>query len=465
MKRIKILLAVLSLTVNSCTGDGVIRSSLSSSSEAQEDIADPTGYCPRNFVRVPANPPFAAHDFCLSKYEMKIRGNDNGDQPYDANFVAESRSGGTPWVGVTQAEAQAECRALGAGYDLMSNTQWQAVARNIEQVAWNWSGAAVGSAGGLSRSIGMTAGTAAARDAQACAGTGQACDLSTWNSHRRVQRLSNGQYVWDLAGNVAEILRGDWFTDPVFAPQDTALSQFSGARMKMSFGPQGNYAALNAEPFGGLGDGLGAASNGLLVRGGAWGSGNPGAYNAGLFSVNTNVSFVTPNNSVGFRCIRHPTNAPEGRIFTAENIPEVPVAADFQGLELGVQFQADVNGKIHGVRFYRGATQPGGYTVSLWTAGGILIDSAAGPEGTLPDWQEVRFATPVSINANTTYVASYFATGGEYAYTFSALTTEFKGPYGVKSLAGGGVFNVGAGFPNSVFGTPSYYVDVIFVAD
>lgn len=36
------------------------------------------------------------------------------------------------------------CQALGAGFDLMTNAQWQTIARNIENVASNWSGGTPG---------------------------------------------------------------------------------------------------------------------------------------------------------------------------------------------------------------------------------------------------------------------------------------------------------------------------------
>ena len=40
-----------------------------------------------------------------------------------------------------------QCSSLGAGYALISNAQWQTIAQNIENVATNWSGGAVGTGG------------------------------------------------------------------------------------------------------------------------------------------------------------------------------------------------------------------------------------------------------------------------------------------------------------------------------
>ena len=47
-----------------------------------------------------------------------------------------------------------------------------------------------------------------ADDTQSCSGTGQACSNTVWNSQRRPHTLSNGEVIWDFAGNVWEFT--DW---------------------------------------------------------------------------------------------------------------------------------------------------------------------------------------------------------------------------------------------------------------
>ena len=104
------------------------------------------------------------------------------------------------------------CTALEAGYSLITNAQWQSIAQNLEMVGFNWNNGTVGDAGGMS--TGHTdnsppnASASSSDDNDSCAGTVQSCDLMTWNSQRRVFRLSNGSYIWDFGGNVWE-----WMAD------------------------------------------------------------------------------------------------------------------------------------------------------------------------------------------------------------------------------------------------------------
>lgn len=93
--------------------------------------------CPRNFVMV------SGSHFCVAKYEMKREGLDN----------AVAAAEGSPWVNLTREKAIHLCKKMGAGFDLISNNQWQALAQEIEQTPENWrDGPAVGS-GAIQRDI------------------------------------------------------------------------------------------------------------------------------------------------------------------------------------------------------------------------------------------------------------------------------------------------------------------------
>ena len=85
-------------------------------------------------------------------------------------------------------------------------------------------------------------------------------------------------------------------------------------------------------------------------------------------------------------------------------------------------------------------------------------------------WQQASFATPIAINANTTYVASYFAPVGRYSVNenyFSSATT--RGP--LTALQNGtdganGVYRYGAsGFPTSSYASSNYWVDVMLTTN
>jgi hypothetical protein len=149
--------------------------------------------------------------------------------------------------------------------------------------------------------------------------------------------------------------------------------------------------------------------------------------------------------------------------------PAVLSANDFSGQELGVKFTADTAGYITGIQFYKGSGNTGTHVGHLWTATGTLLGSATFTGETATGWQQVNFATPIAIQANTTYVASYYAPSGGYAYD-SAYFASSGVDAGVLHLLsnaaanGNGVFAGGAlgVFPNSSYNATNYWIDVVF---
>ena len=81
-------------------------------------------------------------------------------------------------------------------------------------------------------------------------------------------------------------------------------------------------------------------------------------------------------------------------------------------VELGVKFRSDVAGSITGIRFYKATANTGTHLGHLWSSTGTLLASATFTGESASGWQQVNFATPVAITANTVYVASYHATVG-----------------------------------------------------
>ena len=59
---------------------------------------------------------------------------------------------------------------------------------------------------------------------------------------------------------------------------------------------------------------------------------------------------------------------------------------------------------------------------------GTLLASATFSGETASGWQEVQFATPVAITANTTYVASYYTPSGFYSVTRPYFTSQVSSP-------------------------------------
>src|SRR5262249_20184581 len=148
--------------------------------------------------------------------------------------------------------------------------------------------------------------------------------------------------------------------------------------------------------------------------------------------------------------------------------PAVADAQDSGAVELGVKFTSDVAGTITGIRFYKGPTNTGTHVGSLWTSTGTLLGQATFTGETASGWQQVNFATPVSITANTAYVASYHTNVGQYSTTASYFTSTgvntppLHAPASGSVPGGNGVYTYSATstFPNGTFNDTNYWVDV-----
>jgi Domain of unknown function (DUF4082)/Bacterial Ig-like domain/Bacterial Ig domain len=153
-------------------------------------------------------------------------------------------------------------------------------------------------------------------------------------------------------------------------------------------------------------------------------------------------------------------------LFQATAAPAVPLVAD-NPVEVGVKFQTDTAGWVNGIRFYKGAGNSGTHIGDLWSSSGQLLASATFTGETASGWQQVLFATPVQLTANTTYIASYHTTGG-FGYTSGGLGTEIDaGPlHAPSSVASGGngvyAYSANPTFPNQTYNANNYYVDVTF---
>ena len=137
-------------------------------------------------------------------------------------------------------------------------------------------------------------------------------------------------------------------------------------------------------------------------------------------------------------------------------------------VNVGLKFRSDINGFITGMRFYKGVENNGAHTASLYTSAGTLLAQATFSGETASGWQQVNFPSPVSIGANTTYVASLFTTSG-FAYDYGYFTGKGVDNAPLRALASGvdggnGVYTYGSSpeFPWKTYGDANYWVDVTF---
>jgi hypothetical protein len=218
----------------------------------------PQKSCPAGFVLVPGNKLYDTQNFCVMKYDAKCTDVSNpnlGLAPKSGNVCSGlsvtggyagvyknngqscactgsndkeivSTKSGFPITYIamsdnTQNNAKDYCQSR--GWHLITNNEWMTIARNVEQVSANWCdkngtncGFAPGTKGKIlanghndalnetSASAGGIGALIAGNDSEPCFGTttdgSNACGGK--NSQKRTLNLSNGNIIWDFAGNV-----------------------------------------------------------------------------------------------------------------------------------------------------------------------------------------------------------------------------------------------------------------------
>ena len=154
-------------------------------------------------------------------------------------------------------------------------------------------------------------------------------------------------------------------------------------------------------------------------------------------------------------------------IWPASAVPGTVNAGDGGSVELGVKFRTTVAGSITAVRFYKSPANTGTHVGNLWTASGTRLATGTFTGETASGWQQLNFATPVTVKANTTYVASYFAPNGGYSFD-NNLANNGAGLAPLTALqsgvdGGNGVYRYTStsAFPSSQSSGSNYWVDVV----
>jgi hypothetical protein len=136
-------------------------------------------------------------------------------------------------------------------------------------------------------------------------------------------------------------------------------------------------------------------------------------------------------------------------------------------VELGVRFYSDVAATVTGIRFYKSALNTGTHIGHLWTDAGTLLGTVTFNGETTSGWQTASFDTPITIAANTVYLADYFNPNGHYAGDVNAFTTQFDNAplHAVASGTGGNgryvYTDIPPAFPTATYNAGNYWVDVI----
>lgn len=278
--------------------------------------------CPAGFIPVPGSATYSTNNFCVMKFEAKIQGNDIGEQTYSSSFVPESRVSGTPWVKISQTSAIAEASTVCTGCHLITDAEWLTIAQNVLRVESNWSGGSVGNgyiySGHNDSRDGASGGgadpLAASTDEDGYFGTGNVAP----SNQRRTLTLSNGEVIWDLAGNVWEWTNGTAAPQPTIVmpckANTTSYGWFDWTEVNNSpnIVPDSSptFTGISGASSWGSDQGVGRiycktneTSVRAIARGGAWYSNWTGPY-AGVLQMFMGEGTSVGYNNEGFRVTR-----------------------------------------------------------------------------------------------------------------------------------------------------------------
>lgn len=256
--------------------------------------------CPDGFIPVPGSSTYGTSDFCVMKYEAKRVG---------TSTTPISTAAGIPWAGVTQLAAIANSPNVEGctGCHLITEAEWMTLAQNVLNVSSNWSTGVVGSGYIYSGHNDNNPGSALAASPDDDIGyfeTGQ-----TTGNQRRTLTLSNGEVIWDIAGNA-----WDWTSGTVISPARQPGIDGAGATFReWTTITNANTLTIDPSPIstGILGADLWTSANGIgkvygdsdvtvlrgTIRGAHWGYG----ISAGVLSVDYYYAPSASNTATGFR--------------------------------------------------------------------------------------------------------------------------------------------------------------------
>lgn len=154
--------------------------------------------CPAGFIEVPGSVTYGTEWFCVMKFEAQ----DNGG-------VAVSEAGRQPWGVINLANSATKSEeACASGCHLIKESEWMTIAQNVMLVPSNWTGGSVGSGTmyiGNSDSVSSRL-AAGSDDSDGYFLTGNSPSSSP--EQRRTLTLTNGEVIWDMAGNSYEWTEG-----------------------------------------------------------------------------------------------------------------------------------------------------------------------------------------------------------------------------------------------------------------
>ena len=158
-----------------------------------------------------------------------------------------------------------------------------------------------------------------------------------------------------------------------------------------------------------------------------------------------------------------PATARADTVFDPADAPGGDALADSQ-IEVGMKFSSSQDGYITALRFYKQPSNTGTHIGHLWSSTGQMLAEVTFANETATGWQEQALPNPVAITKDTTYITSYFAASGHFAFS----PGYFSNPVGTGALTApasvNGVYKyaVSPSFPTDTFNSTNYWVDARF---
>lgn len=286
-----------------------------------------TKTCPYGFIVIPGSSTYGTSDFCVMKYEAKADDNDDGigdtnrntgyntwpanTYPISATRKLVSTPQGYPVAYISQTTATTAASSYtngcATGCHLITEAEWMTIAQNVLSNPVNWSGGAVGSGyiySGHNDNAPATAIEAGPNDNDGYINTGN----TTGSNQRRTLTLTNGEVIWDLAGNICEWTSGQTTGgqpgvsgETSFAWKEWTAVNAPGALTVSPFPSDIELSGAGAWSAAyGVGRLLSNASDSVfrgLYRGGYWANGS----SAGVLALYLNLTPATAYYTLGFR--------------------------------------------------------------------------------------------------------------------------------------------------------------------
>ena len=256
------------------------------------------------------------YDFCVMQYEASresgrnsfrssrssrsSRGSYNTERQRE-EFQEEyseralSRSNQDSWTDLSLSEVRRRCSNNGIGYELISNEEWQVIARNIELEPSNWFLERTTIESGNYLNTGVP-------------GYGSASSRRSSSSRQqgvRSHTLINGEEIFDFGGGVWEMVSD---STSIIGEKTSVDNVFElSGNLKKLFGPKRNYSNAVASSRGsytevrglGLGGVFLSRIDDIIVRGGS------DDRDVGVFAVKADIS-DSRLRDIGFRCVYRP---------------------------------------------------------------------------------------------------------------------------------------------------------------